>query len=273
MSPQAVSIEELNIPKASAQAAGVLQLLNASEPDFPALGVALMGDPVLAGELLRYANSPLFRRATEVSNVPTALRLLGLKNVRSAVVMATLNAALPVDSPVAKDILAHLVSCATLCRLIAQVCCHARADDLALLGLVHDVGMIVLATNFSTSYEALLARAIAEAEPLDVLETEVYGFSRAELALRVCRTFRLPALYGEVLVNLYRQPEALEGETLQAWAVLGLAHHLLPDSGLRGGEFRETLPLSLADLQALLDLSDAQREQIIVAARTLGHGD
>ncbi len=265
---QLVVIDELEIPKASAQAVRVLEMLAEEEPDFRRLEQALMSDPVQAGELLRYANSPLFRRAAgEVTNVPLAVRLLGLKNVRSAIVMSTLNNALPVDSPVAREILAHLVSIAALCRLIARKCCRAKADDMALLGLLHDVGMIVLATNFEDSYGALRARSLAESLPLDVLEEETYGFTHDALAERVCRAFRLPLSYHEVLSSLHHHPARLTGTESQEWGILHLAHYLLPESGLPGGAINETLPVAGEALADMLGLSAADLDEILVSAR------
>jgi len=269
VSQQVVAVDELEIPQASAQAARVLEMLAEADPDFTALEQALMNDPVQAGELLRYANSPLFRRASEVTNVPAAVRLLGLKNVRSAIVMSTLNSALPVDCPEAKDILAHLVSIATLCRLIAKVCCRARMDDMALLGLIHDVGMIVLATNFADSYRSIRARSVAESLPLDVLELETYGLCHDDLAERVCRAFRLPASYQEVLSSLHYHPPGLTGTESQEWGILTLAHHLLPDTGLPGGDVLETLAASREELAEMLALSDADLDGVIAAAQSL----
>ncbi len=272
MSQQVVAVGELEIPQASAEAARALQMLGEAEPDFTALERVLMNDPVLAGELLRYANSPLFRRAGEVTNVPTAVRLLGLKNVRSAIVMSTLNSALPVDSPVAKDILGHLVSIATLCRSIAQVCCRAKMDDMALLGLIHDVGMIVLATNFADSYHALRARSAAESLPLDILEVETYGLCHDDLAERVCRAFRLPVSYLEVLNSLHCHPPGLTGTESQEWGILILAHHLLPETGLPGGDVVETLTASREELAEMLALSTADLEEIVASVRSLPQG-
>ena len=269
MSQQVVAVDELEIPQASAEAARVLEMLAEAEPDFNALEQALMNDPVQAGELLRYANSPLFRRAGEVTNVPTAVRLLGLKNVRSAIVMSTLNSALPVDSPVAKDILSHLVSIATLCKLIAQVCYRAKVDDMALLGLLHDVGMIVLATNFEESYQSICARSVAESLPLDVLELEAYGLSHDDLAERVCRAFRLPVSYLEVLSCLHHHPPGLTGTESREWGILVLAHHLLPETGLPGGDILETLTASREELAEMLALSDGDLDGIIASAQSM----
>lgn len=272
MSQQVVVVDELEIPQASAQAARVLEMLAETDPDFSALEQALMNDPVQAGELLRYANSPLFRRAGEVTNVPAAVRLLGLKNVRSAIVMSTLNSALPVDSPVAKEILNHLVSIATLCRLIAQRCCRAKMDDMALLGLIHDVGMIVLATNFADSYQSIRARSVAESLPLDVLEVETYGLCHDDLAERVCRAFRLPVSYQEVLSSLHYHPPGLTGAETQEWGILILAHHLLPETALPGGDIIETLPASREALAEMLALSNDDLDGIIASAQSMRQG-
>lgn len=251
-----IKLDQLVFPKASPQATKLLAYLSRDDQDPDEIDKIIMQDPVLAGTLIRYANSPLYRRGGEVSNVPVATRLIGLKNVRSAVVMSTLRSVCPVDSDLSKIILAHSLSVATLCKLIARQVCPNLADDLELMGLIHDIGMVVLATNVESEYKAMIAQSQTEHVALDELELASFGFSHDQIAAKALREFRLPQRHETVLTH-FHQPNSdeLDSEMLKERAVLVLAHRLLAEvKGVPG--FTETLFESIDTLCGQLDIDD-----------------
>jgi HD-like signal output (HDOD) protein len=245
----------------------VLAYLSTETPDMGEVDHIIMQDPVLAGTLLRYANSPLYRRGGEVSNVPTATRLIGLKNVRSAAVMTTLRATCPVNNTLANAILQHSLAVAALCKLIARKSHVGSADDLELLGLIHDIGMVVLATNVETEYRALLQQSQSGEQTLDALEKSAFGFNHDQVAVRVLHEFRLPKCHETVLTHFHQGLDADESddELIKERAVLVLAHQLLARA--RTSEFfDETLFESTEELMAMLKLDEATLETIVEQA-------
>lgn len=261
----AIDINQLELPKASPSAARALGIITAPEPDTRALEQAIMQDPILASTLLRYANSPLYRRPQEIANVPTALRLLGLKSVHSAIVNATMRALLPCDNALARRILEHMTTTSMLCRIIARHCCRAAADDLEFLGLIHDVGMLVLAVNFSGPYECIVATALNEALEIDRLELDEFGLTHDPVGARVARDFRLPARHAELLAGFHsREPlAAVTDERTRDTAILALAHRLLRERIGADPQLPETIAESAAQLQTLLALSAETVDAII----------
>ncbi len=263
-----INLEQLNFPKVSPQAAKVLNYLSSEDPDMGEVDNIIMRDPVLAGTLLRYANSPLYRSSGEISNIPTATRMIGIKNVRSAAVMTALRATCPAESELTKTILQHSLGIATLCKLIAKKSCPAVADDLELLGLIHDIGMVVLACNAENEYRALLARAQAENIAVDKLEKMEFGFTHDQIAARALHEFRLPKRHETVLTHFHQPPDENETEKKKKKerAVLVLAHRLLFE--MRGDDVcSETLFESTDELIHILNLDDAALETVLEYAR------
>ena len=259
-----IKLDQLVFPRASLQVTKLLMYLSSDDPDLDEIDKTIMQDPVLAGTLLRYANSPLYRRGGEVSNVPTATRLIGLKNVRSAVVMSTLRATCPVDNELSHTILEHSLSVATLCKLIARQTCPGVQDDLELVGLIHDIGMVVLSTNVEVEYKALIAQSQAEQVALDVLEQASFGFNHDQIAVKALHEFRLPKRHETVLLHFHQQNEELDEAMAKERAVLVLAHRLLDEQG-ENPHFIETLFESTDSLCEQLDIDNdtltALREQ------------
>jgi HD-like signal output (HDOD) protein len=272
-----ISLEQLDLPKASTRAAQVLHLLTEENPNMEEIDSLISQDPILAVNVLRYANSPMYRRAQEVGNVPTATRLLGMKNVRSAIVMSTLKSSLPEDSPMLRAIFDHLIAIAAFCKASAQQCCRERADDMELIGLVHDVGQLVLASNFEPEYEALMQRAGSESKHLDVLEKEIFGISHDQMAVKICQAFRLPASYRDTMEDFhsarFNEDSMDQDQWKQEHCLLALAHHLLRERHLPGTNIHETLNVSSTFAQEMLGLSDEQLNHIVDAAQAaINHG-
>jgi len=259
-----IKLDQLTIPKASPQAAKVLTHLSSEDPDMSVVNDIIMQDPMLAGTLLRYANSPLYRRGGEISNVPAAIRMIGLKNVRSAVVMTTLRTTCPQESERSKTILRHSLGIAALCKLIGKKSCPKKADDLELLGLLHDIGMIVLVSNIEEEYDALLERADAENIAIDKLEENEFGFTHDQVSALALHEFRLPKNHEYVLTHFHQALDENETDEIikSERAVLVLAHQLL--SEMRGDDScDETLFESTDELMTILNIDEAMLEDIL----------
>jgi HD-like signal output (HDOD) protein len=258
-----IKLDQLSFPNASTQATKVLAYLATENPNLEELDNIIMHDPVLAGMLIRYANSPLYHRGGNVSNVPAAVQLIGLKNVRSAAVMSTLHASMPLNDRLSQAILNHSLLIAALCKLIARKCCPQAADDLELMGLIHDVGMIMLASNFNDDYQVLLERSETEGIPLDELEKAHFGFSHDQIAARLLHDFRLPKRHEQVLIHFHQREagDSLAADMIKERAVLLLAHHLLaqhPDADA----LHETLFDTVPHLVTMLGLDEEQVAEI-----------
>ena len=260
-----VNIDQLELPRASAYAAQALEIITSPEPDSKKLEQAILCDPILASTLLRYANSPLNRRRQEITNVPTALRLLGLKSVHSAIITATMHSLLPEDSSLGKQILEHLLATSLMCKLIARHCCRTSADDLEFLGLIHDVGMLVLASNFSTPYRNIIAAAVNEGTEIDRLEQAEFGLSHDSVSAHVAHDFRLPERHVELLRSFHQRDAISEvnDECARDVCVLSLAHRLLNDYAEVSPQLPETIHESSDQLKQALDVSDQMIETIV----------
>lgn len=229
-----------------------------------ALEQALMHDPLLASNLLRYANSPLHRRTSDVTNVPVALKLLGLKSVRSAIVTATIRSILPSDNAIGQAALAHMVDISMLCKLVGSVCCPGRSDDQEFLGLVHDVGMLTLAANYESVYDALMTRSHAEHIAIDALEREEFGISHDIVTARTAQEFRLPGGHIDILMTFHsREPvQAIESDEIRDTCVLALAHRLRNEFADTGQHLEETIIEDTDQLVGLLGISSGQLDDI-----------
>lgn len=107
-----------------------------------------MGDPALAGEILRAVNSPYYGFQTKIASIFRAVLLLGHIEVRNIVWRTCLHG--PPGSPgderlqlCQESLWRHAFETSRLAYAIARCCGVRNPDSLATAALLHDVGKII----------------------------------------------------------------------------------------------------------------------------------
>lgn len=270
-----VDLSQLELPTVSPEGLKVLDIIASDEPEIKLLEKTVLSDPTLASTLIKYANSPLYRRANQVSNVPAAIRILGLKNIRSAVAMATMRAIAEPETAISRTILNHNQEISLLCRLIAREFAPEIADDMEFLGLIHDMGMLILSQSFPQEYQQLFARSLEEQTAIDTLEEQRLEITHDIIMAAVSERFRLPENYVDTLANYHthRAVSSTEMLTELYLCILDLAHHLWPEITREQTQFSETIVEGREKLSILLDLKEPTLQKIVESARAILGGD
>lgn len=223
-----IDITQLALPHVSPEGFRALSIIADEDPDITALQGVILSDPVLAGMLVRHANSPLFRRNRTITNVPGAIRVLGFKSIRNAIIMATLNSQ-PVTNQSGQPIWEHSMAVSAAARIVAERIEPDACDDMEFLGLIHDTGMLVFASNFPEQYSDLLRKAVSEHYAVDKLELEVFGLLHSLVMARFLEQFRLPSHLIDLLVNFHSHTsiDHIESIDRRKLLMLDLSHYLL----------------------------------------------
>jgi HD-like signal output (HDOD) protein len=156
----------------------ILNNLDNDAIDFTILAKKVALDPALSAKTLRLANSPFYATQSKVKTIQQAISLLGVKIVRRIVTTAALTNSFPEPLCQGFDFKAfwRLSMATAICsKVIAR---HLRLNqDIAFIaGMMHNIGRLVLATRFSTDYEAVLAYRKAQDCALIFAERHVMGF-------------------------------------------------------------------------------------------------
>lgn len=259
-----VDISQLDMPGVSPQGLEVMDLVSVDDPDMHKIEEKIMQDPALAGTVIRYANSPLYRRREEITNVPNALTMLGLKNVRSAVVMATLHAVSDTDSKVNNAVWHHGQQIAMLCKMMAIKIKPTVADDAEFIGLIHDLGALVLSNNLGSEYETLYQRVMDEGQSLETLEKETFSFSHDQVMLHLATQLRLPDRLKNIVGNIHNREKITtpDNEDDYIHAIVSAAHLLLAEISDEPLSKGEHFPESLDELKTSLKLDDKLIDKI-----------
>ena len=147
-------------------------------------------DPVMAGEVLRLANSGLYGRRAEVRSVMTAIAMLGLGKISQIVMTAALWRGLPRrTSPFVRDWWRHSVAAALIARETHK---DLPMDFAYTAALLHGVGQLALFEDGPRSYPDLVERACAGGLDLMAVEREEFGIDHSALAGIYLKSWGLP---------------------------------------------------------------------------------
>ncbi len=151
-------------------------------------------EPVLAGKVLKLANSAFFGLSRKVANVSQAVSILGRGQVGNLVLSAAIAGLLSAkgtDPDFLRTLWSHSVRCAVLCKLMGRFGNGAmNPDTLFTAGLLHDIGRLVIARQLPKEFEELQA---GEVDPDDcTTEASVLGFDHTEVGAALYQAWQLP---------------------------------------------------------------------------------
>jgi len=202
-------------PAVAMQAMKVAQNPNAGAGHVEAI---VGSDPVLAGEVLRAANSPLYSPAMPIRSIRQAVVQMGLLECCRIIASAAFRPLF--QSPLVRPLWNHSLEVAKLSEALARTTGNADPEEAFLAGLVHDIGRLALwklPAKLTTQYAALTDMGC---EPM-FAETLLASFDHTVAGREVMERWNLPKHLIEA-VELHHQPERSESILTQ---VLYLAEH------------------------------------------------
>lgn len=205
-------------------------------------------DPSLSARLLRMVNSVYFGLSTRVNNIEEAVFFLGLRQIRELSVATPVleelgqfqpntSAALPW-----KDLWTHSIGTAILTReILASTTLHIDDDTDYLVGLLHNVGKVIMAYAFPTELATVMATPASDPAAVSRLEREIIGWDHARIGAYYLERHQL-APEITVAVQYHHEPALAPMHQMFA-AGVQVADCLVRHTGVNGG-FEQIAPVA-----------------------------
>jgi HD-like signal output (HDOD) protein len=178
--PKLASLESSNLALRS--------LLNAEESANAQIAEVIRRDPSLSARLLRMVNSVYFGLSARINNIEEAVFFLGLRRIRelsmATPVIEELEKLQParIPSKMWKDLWSHSVGSAILSREIISTAPVTVDDDTDyLVGLLHNIGKIVMASAFPDELMQVASVTLRGPEEVCAMERELIGWDHAQI--------------------------------------------------------------------------------------------
>jgi len=223
-------------------------------------------DPILAAQIVSYANSAFFGQAGSVKSLKDAIfRVLGVDAVMNMALALSVGSTFqtPQTGPVgSKAIWKSSIYAASLMQRFSMLMPWGERPNPGtayLVGLLHDVGLLVLGHLFTEEY-AELNNYLEKNKEVSLFKAEehVFGINHIEVGKMVMRMWNMPEELIEVASH-YNDKE-YSGEYEKFIQLLTVIKTILVPHGLAFGNSSEELPLELLEKLSL------EEEEIIVAA-------
>lgn len=159
------------VPPFPAVAQRVLMLVGQQNVHIQQIGDVIKTDPSFSAELLRFANSALFGARREVKNVPQAIMMVGMDQLKTMATMVALNRMIKssVRLAVLRKVWQHSLVTAIIAEEAARLCRLPR-DTAYTYGLLHNLGALGLMSAFPAEYLSMLE--VSNENGYDLLKTE-----------------------------------------------------------------------------------------------------
>ncbi len=243
------------------------KLLGDPTTDAAKVETVVQQDPAMAAKMLRMVNSPLYSLPSPISDLRQAVTILGFKAVRSIAMSASVIDLSKQDTAGfnMKAFWTHNMVCAALCRVIADRACMADPELGYVIGLLKDMGKLVLVENAPEETRAIIAVAKEFSISFHKAAREVLDTDDAELTGWLCERWNLP---GDMILPVSQQYELLLKDDMAHVAMIQLAEYLCALKGIRvtgdcnkpqvSKQVTKILNLSEDDLRAILAATEEE---------------
>lgn len=198
------------LPSLPSAVSEVLSSFANEDADIETVAQQIARDQALTARVLRVANSSFYGLQTKVGTIHEAVVILGFRAVRNMVLAVGMNGSFRVDQCRGFDApgyLRHGVGVGLAARALAPAA--RQSPELAFTaGLLHDIGQLVLASNFSSQYVEALAHRKQHDCFLFEAEQAVLGIDHAEVGALLAETWRFPAAIRESIAYHHGPAEA-----------------------------------------------------------------
>ncbi len=186
------------LPSLPEVAVQILQLCEGEHPDLIRMTEVISQDPALTVHVLKLVNSPFYGLRREVHTISHALSLLGANSVRTLALSFSLVQGLRRDDSEGSELPNYWrrsLTCGVASRALGEWANMPQKEELFLVSLLQDVGMLALREAFPESYTDLVNNSLGCHETLLRLERAEFQCDHGEVSSWLAQQWHLPEIF------------------------------------------------------------------------------
>ncbi len=184
-----------HLPSLPAVAVRVLDLIRQENVAVTEIAETIAQDPVLSAKILKVVNSPLFGMPNNISSLPQAMVVLGLRTLKVMVLSFSVVGELANlrDKSFDHELFwRRSVTTAVSSSLLAKSCDPRIQDEAFVAGLLADLGILAASQCARSEYQPVLKRYHEGSCPLQEVEGQQLGVTHAEMSAGLLESWKLP---------------------------------------------------------------------------------
>lgn len=180
----------------------MLHACQGNKVSFQELSSIISRDAAIASRVVLLANSSFFSRGTKINSLERALLVLGTDTIKTIVITASIQQFFSGfntgHTEYLKSFWKRSLSCALMAKSLAILTSYPNPDEAYLTGLMHNIGELVLETNYSDDFNALLQQCPQEAERC-VREKQKFSVNHADVGAWLVKEWGLNDLMADAI--------------------------------------------------------------------------
>jgi HD-like signal output (HDOD) protein len=182
--------------------AEVIRVSEKDEAPMSDIANVILKDPALSARMLRVVNSPFYGQVRGVSTINQAVITLGIRVVKALALSTSLYRLFETEKPIVDRIRfwRHSLEVAIACREIARVCSYKPEEEAFVAGLMHDIGLLILESNFENQFRRIW-KLVESGESIIKQEKAAWGTNHARVTKFLLDQWKIPGYLGEAIAT------------------------------------------------------------------------
>ena len=207
------------------------------------IGRVVYKSPSLTALLLKVANSPVFGFSSKIDTISRAVTIIGTKEIIGlAVGISTINSFKDIPKEIIDihSFLRHSFACGIISRILAARKDIPQTEQLFVLGLLHDIGRLIICQSFPDQAGAMICSCIKSGRLLSQEENNYIGCKHTDIGRYLLQKWNFPFSLENNL--FYHHNPSQAHDPLQA-AIVHLADIIVNGLGIGSSGERFVPPL------------------------------
>lgn len=166
--------------------------------------IAINSDPALAARVMDMANSSFFNPSRNINTIEQAISHLGVMQLKDILLCnLTIRAFATIPDSIINlsAFWKNSALCGIISRILAKECSAPTSDQLFTLGLLHDIGHLVMYSTIPDQTLEIFAESERRKKPVAVIEQEKLGVDYAQIGSELMKQWSFPESYQEVTAH------------------------------------------------------------------------
>lgn len=167
----------------------------------------IINDPGLTVKILKFTNSSYFGFAHKIDSLSQAISLIGQQELRNLVMLNAVCSTfkgIPEHLVDMQSFWLNSITCGVLCRCLAKQGRQPNQERYFILGLLRNIGKLVLLSEFPTRYCQILNQGKLDEPSILAAEQAEFGFTHPLLTAEILKLWQLPANIWQVIQYQYQ---------------------------------------------------------------------
>ncbi len=223
---------------------------NIQNPNVNAMKISniISKDIALTTRILRLVNSAYYGFPQEITQVNNAIALLGFRTVKDIIMIMALKPMMLSQS--GKELWEHSIRCAYASQLLAESLMDTPAEEVFTVGLLHDIGRVLLQIYDADSFEEVSRLSDLGIDKL-LVEEDIFGANHALVGEAFAIKENLPPIISSTI--RYHHDPLNENAPMMS-KVIYMVEMLIqknPKTPILENPFLEELGFEIEDLESL----------------------